>query len=180
MKKSDIYEVAIKILGIYLFFASISLLFTISFQFMLFFRANEYSNPNLTYNQIPLILLNLAHFGFLLLIAFWLTFRTNSIVTKVCKAKDYEQTTAVFFEKRAMLEIALLVTGLILVAWTLPDFIVKVVDYIKLKQNNVDNNNSDAKYIYTDAIKILMGFVTVIYAHAISGALLKKSLPNSN
>lgn len=130
MKKSDIYELAIKILGLYLVVPVIEHLrevityATILTQFQ--------NNPEQfgDINQTPIFVVTL--FNFLLLTAFaWLLiFRTRKLTNIICTKEDYSETAGLFTDKKNIIEIAMILVGLMTVIWTIPEFAVKLKNYV--------------------------------------------------
>jgi hypothetical protein len=68
---------------------------------------------------------------------------------------------------------SLVITGLLLVIWTLPEFAYKLKNYIQLLQINMTTKYNDTNFLITSAIKIVLGIIAVIFAKSISTALVK-------
>ena len=86
MKKSDIYEIAIKILGIY-FFVTIIQLMVGSFAYLsaMIFSENL-SSDNMLYAGVSLFV-----FIVMILLDLCFIFKTDMIVRMICKSADFEQ-----------------------------------------------------------------------------------------
>src|SRR5688500_5773200 len=113
MKKSDIYEIAIKILGIYLFFTCIGLLSDVLATLAMMSQTDQFT-PGDTSMYRMLFLLSIANFLFVALFTAFLTFKTRTIVKFVCKPADYEASSTLFADRKVMYEMALVVMGLLL------------------------------------------------------------------
>lgn len=173
MKKSDIYEIAIKILGLYLFFSSIGLLRDLLTISVVMTQTKQNPDAFGGIDQTPFFILSIAYFVFVILFALFLIFKTKSIVKLVCRPADYEETTYLFADRKVIYEIALVIMGLLMILWTLPDFAFKLKSYIQYTQNNIPTKDYDTNFIIISAIKIVVGLVAIIYAKSISTTLAK-------
>ena len=79
MKKSDIYEIAIKILGLYLFFTSITLFLDVLTTFAVMTQAKQNPEAFGDFNQTPFFILSITNFVFFILFATFLTLRTKTM-----------------------------------------------------------------------------------------------------
>jgi hypothetical protein len=173
MKKSDIYEIAIKILGLYLLFTSISLLREVLTTFAVMTQAKQNPEAFGDFDQTPFLILNIANFAFVILITAFITLKTKTIVKFVCKQTDYEETSSLFADRKVIYEIALVIMGLLLIVWTLPDFAFNLKNSIQLVQSNMPTKEYDTYFIITSATKIVVGLIAIIYAKSISTILIK-------
>lgn len=175
MKKSDIYEIAIKILGLYLFFTAIGLLNDLFQTFALMMQAKV--NPELfsDFDQTPFFALSVGNFMVVVLFASFLTFRTKAIVKYVCKPIDYVETSTLFADRKVIYEIALVVMGLLLIIWTLPDLAFKWKKYIQQTNGGLDTKFIDNSFIVAAAIKIIVGLVSVAFAKTFSALFVRES-----
>jgi len=173
MKKSDIYEIAIKILGLYLFFTSIGFLRDMLTTFAVLTQSKKNPDAFGDFDQTPFFILSIANFAFVILFAAFLTLKTNTIVKFVCIPTDYAETTSLFADRKVIYEIALVIMGLLLIVWTLPDLAFKLKNYIQLVQSNMSTKDYDTNFIITSAIKIVVGLIAIIYAKSISTILIK-------
>lgn len=175
MKKSDIYEIAVKVLGLYLFFNLIVFLrelFT-SFTLMVYAKENNHFDG---FNNTQLFILSLVYIIVIFLFASFIVFKSKNIVKFICKPSDYEETTSLFVDRKVIYEIAIVLMGLILIAWTTPEFVVRLKFYILKVQRDLLPNGSDfdISLLWTSAIKIVLGIFAVIYANTISGFLSRE------
>lgn len=181
MKKSDIYEVAIKILGLYLFFTSIGLLRDVfSSIAVALIETKQFSNRHNDFNQTPFVILSITNFVIVIVFAAILTFKSKSIVKSVCKPSDYSETASLFADRKVIYEIALIIMGLFLILWTLPDLAIKLKRHIQLVQNNAPSHLFDTDFIITSVIKIAIGLLAVIYGKSFSRFLTKDEKQNTH
>ena len=174
MKKSDIYEIAIKLLGLYLFFTSIGLLREVLTTITAMTLAKQNPEGFGDFNQTPFFILSLANFVFVVLFAAFMTLKTKTIVKFICKPTDFKETSSLFAERIVIYEIALVIMGLLLIFWTLPDFAFSLRNHIILVQSKMPNNNYDSNFIIISAIKIIVGLIAIIYAKSIAAILIKE------
>ncbi len=173
MKKSDIYEIAIKILGLYLFFTAIGLLRDVLTSFAVMTQAKQNPDAFGDFDQTPFFILSIANFLFIIFFATFLTFKTKTIVKLVCNPTDYNETSTLFADRKVIYEMALVIMGLLLIVWTLPDFAFRLKNHIQLIQSNLPTKGYDTNFIITSAIKIVVGLIAIVYAKPISTILVK-------
>ncbi|MBI1307602.1 MAG: hypothetical protein GC181_13450 [Bacteroidetes bacterium] len=166
MKKSDIYEVSIKLLGIYVFLSSfdnlrdvLNTIYLISFAGTdLFFSISE----------TWVIYLSILTFLFTFIFGLILTFKTQSIVKLVCGQSDFEESVNISVNRRVSYEIALIVSGILLLAWTLPYLLVQLKNMIPLSPEERRDNWLKSNWYIASAIKVLIGVCCVVFAKRIA------------
>ena len=173
MKKSDIYEISIKILGLYLFFTSIGLLRDVLTTFAVMTQTKQNPDAFGDFDQTPFFILSIANFAFVILFATFMTIKTKTITKFVCNPTDYEETSSLFADRKVIYELALVIMGLLIFVWTLPDFAFKLKNHIQLVQSNIPTKDYETNFIITSAIKIIVGLIAIIYAKSISTILVK-------
>jgi hypothetical protein len=167
MKKSDIYELVIKLLGIYLFITYLLSVVTSVAHGLEYEVSNQTNNivqPNLT----ALLVFDVFVKFFIVLLALFLIFKTNYITKKILTVNDYEENIKLFADKKIIYEIALLITGGIIVIWTLPDFADRLYDYIYLKKYMFVIHSPDKDFLITSTIRLFLALIVVIYAKPIA------------
>ena len=175
MKKSDIYEIVIKVLGLYLFYTSIGLLRDVVTAFALMQEAKKDPHSFGDFDQTTFFILSIANFVIVILFASILTFSTRTIVKLICKLTDYSETATLFADRKVIYEMAIAIMGLLLIAWTLPGLAFRLSNHIQLVQSNMPTKNYDTNLIITEAIKIVVGLIAVIFAKSISLILVRDS-----
>lgn len=171
MKKSDLYEIAIKILGIYLFVSAIDLLRDVLTNFAVLEQTKQKPEAYNNFNQLPFLVLSIANFVFIVSFAYFLTFKTKAITKLVCIATDYQETASLFAERKVVYEITLMILGLILVIWSLPDFAYKLKTHIQMVQNDVPLKDYDTGFLWLSGIKIFIGILSALSARPLAELL---------
>ena len=169
MKKSDIYEIAVKILGLYVIVLAIGTirdLFT-SISFLL-------DNKNEHMDLSSYIWVSIFNLFLMTSVAYFLLYKYKGIVKGFCKVSDYEEDVKLFASKSVIYEIALVLTGFLLIVWTLPDFAYKLVNYVKLVQSNTPTNRYDDGFLITSALKILLGVFVILLSKSLADFLTKE------
>jgi hypothetical protein len=174
VKKSDIYEIAIKILGLYLFFTSIGLLRDVLTTFTVMLQAKQNPDTFGDLDQSSFFILSIANFLLVIVFATFLTFKTKAIARVICKQTDYEETSALFADRKVIYEMALVLMGLLIIVETIPDFSIKLKNHIQLVQSSMPTKDYDTNFLIISAIKIIVGLIAVIYAKSISTILIKE------
>jgi len=174
MKKIDLYEIAIKVLGLYLITVVIG-----QFQSILTFIPAYLQQGSPLENSGGLdqasFFLTVC-FGFMLLVIFtWiLLFRTKQVTRLICKQTDEMESVELFAERKTVYEICLVLLGLVTIVYTLPDFIVKLKSYVMLAKNGFSVNSYDKTFLITSTIKVVMGILAIKYSVQISSYLAKR------
>ncbi len=173
MKKSDIYEIAIKFLGLYLVVPLINQIQEVlSFSSVLL----QYSKDVNMFGGIDptsYLITSLLNSGFLIFLIWLLLFRTRKIAQLICTDEDYKEKIEIHASKSQIFEIALTLTGLIVIVWSIPEFIVSLKNYMQFEQMGMDVSYHDMNFLYILSGRILIGTLVVIFAKKISLFLIK-------
>lgn len=173
MKKSDIYEIVIKVFGLYLFFTTIELLNDVLTTFTVWATANQTKGVFDGVNYLLFFILAIVSFAIKLFFAAFFTFRTKVVAKFICGPKDYRETATLFTERKEVYEMALVIMGLLLIIWTIPDLVFKLRTHIQLVQSNTPTDYYDTAFIVTAAIKVTVGLAATIFAKPVSSILVK-------
>ncbi len=165
MKKSDIYEIAIKILGIYLFLKIIQLFVVSIGVFWELISEGQPLSDIIIYGGSILLA-----YIIMILLDLGLIFKTDVVARKLCRISDFEQEVQFTASRKVIYEIALVLMGMITIVWALPDFIYKVWTYFQTLQTGI----ADKKTLVTSGIKIVIGLIAVVYSTAIANFLVKE------
>jgi hypothetical protein len=165
MKKSDIYEIAIKILGIY-FLVTIIQLMVGSFAYL----SAMIFQKNLASEEMMFAGVSFFVFIIMILLDLCFIFKTHVIVKLICKSADFEQDVPFTVSRKSVYEIALVLMGMIIIVWAIPDFIYKLWNYVQRLQMSIDNKSS----LIASGIRIVVGLVAVVYSTAIANFLAKE------
>jgi len=178
MKKADLYEIVIKILGLYLVVIIINQLRDIMVYLNVLIQSKN--NPEMFnyFNHTSVFLVYLI--GFLILISFSgvLVFKTKRITKMICRPTDYKEQLMLVSEKQTIYEICLVLIGLVTIVMILPDFIFKLKNQITLSYYNFPTNDYDTTFLVTSGLKIAIGLIAIINSRKISKLLAKKKREN--
>lgn len=174
MKKSDIYEIAIKILGLYLVTIILWQLRDILISISIYFQAKN--NPQMFegFDQTIPILVSILAFTILILITWLLIFKTTSIAKLITKPTDYENSVSLFAEKNTIYEIALVIVGLLLITETLPDFAYKLKKYLEVIKSDYPQKEYETMFFATSLIKIIIGLIAIFYSNQLANFFSRK------
>ncbi len=165
MKKTDLYDVAVKLLGIYLFVSALNSLKDIVFALVAGFSSQ-------TFNDLwPLLSIGLASFGIMLLISWVLIFKTRHLLNIISSPEDKHELLDPSLSKQSVYEIALTLLGLCLFAFTVPELAFKLKVQVQMVQNNIPVNPVDAGFAFVGTIKLILGFFALLYSRSIAGWL---------
>lgn len=169
MKKADIFEVAVKILGLYLFILVIGSLRDI----LTYLAVVGAKNPDSfgDFNQTLFLIISVFYFLLIFVFAFLLTFKTKTVVKKISSSSDYEESPQLFADKKVIYQIALVLTGLLLIIWTFPDFAFRLVGYFQLLHNGGPVRPYDKDFLITSAIKVIVALFVIFKSNYLSSLL---------
>jgi hypothetical protein len=171
MKKADIYEIAIRITGIYLLVTSIYAIEYLLVSLLGFFQqsgAGEYDQ------HIYLLLLPLCNIALLVGAAAFLLFKAKYIINKICSSSDFAEDVKLFVTPSALYEIALCIAGLFTIINALPDLFPAIKNYIEAEKFRTPFEKGDAGAIWKSVTRILIGVLVVLFAKQLSGFFGKK------
>lgn len=174
MKKSDIYEIAIKILGLYLVVVVIEHLREVLMYAAILLQPNN--DPNSFGGVDQTLLFVTILFSFLILTVFvgLLILKTKTISKIISRKEDFEEKATLFADKKTIYEISLILVGLVTVVLTIPDLALQLRNYSK----SADHYNTN--FLLTGGLKIIVGILAIIYSGSLSSFFAKdKSEPEN-
>lgn len=175
MKKIDLYEIAIKLLGLYL----IVIILTELRDLILYSTAwiQQMNRPQSVedFDHTPFIII--SGFCCLLLIALsgFFIFRTKQIAERICNKTEYVENVKIFTGRKTIYEICLVLIGLITIVLALPDFMAILINRIVLIQSEIPTGSYDTTIIIALGLKIGIGVISILYASALSNLLTRKN-----
>ena len=161
MKKSDIYEITIKILGVYLLVSNLSKIPGF-FTFLSSFGAITAADHATA--QMNLFWLNIVNFVFLLALSLFLIAGTKLITRLITDAADKQEDVNLFAESKVIYEIALIIIGGLLIVNTVPDLLYRLYNL---------SSGTDQNAIMSSVAKILVGILTVAFGKRIAAFFAK-------
>ncbi|ERJ57877.1 hypothetical protein [Sphingobacterium paucimobilis] len=163
MKKTDLLNLAIRIIGIILFLYSIN-----SIKELLFYFA-------LPINSIAVdecvSFIGVLLFTIIIqwILAALLMFKSDSITNLLIKNRDdHTQEFSPPYTQKDMLRSALVIIGITVIVLHLPDFIINTVKYIRLVQANDPSKSFDLTNVETSALKIILAYAMIYFSSQIS------------
>ncbi len=174
MKKSDIYEFAIKIMGLYLVVSVIEHLRDIVSYATVMIQLPDKPEQMGDFSQMPVFIVILLNFLTLTAFVWLLVFRTKKIVRLICSEEDYSETTSLSASKTSIIEIALILVGLMTAIWTVPEFAIKLNNYVSMTQNSITATMRDITFLFVGGLKLVVGVLAVRYAKSISSYVTKE------
>jgi len=161
MKKKDLFDISIKIIGIFLVLFSIN-----SSKELLLYNAVSNSSANMN-EQNSVLLILLSNLILQLLIAFLFLLKSEVFVHFFIN-DDPTNNKALACNKFEAYRCGLILVGITLVILSLPSFIVNLFKYIYLVQNDVRNREFEFINFVTQGIKLLLSTTIIFCATKIS------------
>jgi hypothetical protein len=178
MKKSDIYEIATKILGLYLLIVLIGYL-RAAFSFLSYYELAQYA-PTQTneYNPMPEFILGIIQFIVITIIAYLFIIRTKYICKIICQPDDFVEPINFSMNKSDIYKIALVIIGFATIISVLPPFAIKLQHYIHLIQLNEPTSIFTVDELLSKGIKLALGIIVISFRNTISTLLVKETTGN--
>ena len=173
MKKSDIYEIAIKILGLYLVITVIGLFRDILIYASVLVQSSINAGVTGGINQTSIFLVTVFNFLLVTTVVWFFLFKTKKLTKLICGKEDFMETAKLFTDKQSILEIALILVGLTTIILTVPDFVFRLKNYVYMMQNDLSTVQQDKNFLIISGLKILVGILAVGYSKSISAYLSK-------
>ena len=164
MKKSDVYEIVVKIFGIWMVWISLSILPS----FMWVFQVEE----------IPMII-----FGFLtpiasILFTFFLLFKTKNIVAVISQPEDFSEEYNFNINSMSLYYLSLIILGLFLIIDTLPSIAYDINSWWQMNKyhGNYAGSVPETKWFFINAIKLAFGMLFLVSHKRIAPWIMKLGL----
>jgi hypothetical protein len=165
MKKSDIYEVTLKILGVYLFITTaISSIHEIFTTISLMTQFQQGTGNDTVPNFKPYFIIVVSNTVLLAAVSLFLIYKTKAIVKRICSTSDFEETAKLFAEPKIIYEVALVLSGFLIILWTLPEFGYKLKNYIRAEQLKGWHTANDSKFLVVSGLQIVAGIFAIVIA----------------
>lgn len=174
MKKADLYEIAVKILGLYLVVILLNQIRELALYSTIFLQSQNQADHFDQNGQLPMFLVALLGTVILAIFVFLLIFRTKQVTKVISRPEDYAEDIKLFAEKKTIYEISLVIIGLLTLVLTVPDFIFRLKGYIQLVQNDFPKPKNETAFLIIDGIKAVIGALALIYAKSLARLLAKE------
>ena len=168
MKKTDIYEIAAKLMGIYLI---THIIYSLRGIFEILFYSATASTQEVGGTVLLSGVLGLVLFS---LVSFFLIFRTKAVVALMTNNDDREDEVKLFTSKKTIYEIALVLIGGLTFIWSFPDVCYGVYNYFHWVNNGLRPPNQ-LPGLTIEAVKVLFGILIVISADLLSTVFSKEN-----
>lgn len=178
MTKSDVYEIAIKIFGIYLFCVAISLLSQLLLSFSIMLNQVELNmghpkNDGQEYTAIFIV--SLIHWVFILLTSYFFIFKMKLILRWISDQNDAKSRLDIHLSRRSLFEIALVITGFFVVFISVPDVAFSIRSLMYIASNEILTNSSrDQEILFFACTKIILGLFLLFFSKRIVGFFFKE------
>jgi len=176
MKKSDIYEIAVKILGLYLVIYLISMFQQFVGSLLILFSGQHGFSNNDSIGFLNL-LITLVYWALYIGFIYLLLFKTKWIVKKICVESDYAENAQLFADKKTIFEIALLIIGGVMVVSALPDLGYRIYDFFMTFRTmglNISIKNNETRNTVTSIIKLVIGILIALDARPLAAFLTRE------
>ena len=173
MKKADIYEVAVKILGFYLIVPFIVAVHEFIASLSIFGMINLKSFSHILYSCLHIsgkIIIILIYLFF----AFLFIAKTKYVTKKICSPSNFEESATIFTDKKSAYEVALKIGGFLFIVWTVIDFLIKFIYYSLTSRMYAYDNYEDQNYLNILLVKIILGTFVIMVSSRIASFLAKE------
>ncbi len=174
MKKIDLYEIAIKILGLYLVVLIISQLRDVLIYLAAWTQQKKNPEMFVGFEQTPVFIITVMGFLALVVLSYLLIFRTKPMARLISTKTDFEENIPLLASRKTIYEICLVLLGLITIVSVLPDFIFKLKNHITSVQNNSPTDSYDRTFLVTSGLKMGIGIISIIYSNQLADLIARK------
>jgi hypothetical protein len=179
LKKSDVYEVAIKILGLYLIkdllssFSSV--LMNLDVVWSSWGRDEEFGGI-----YFYSLFFSLLFSGAILFVMWMFLFRTERVVEKICKPEDFSEQVRLVARKRDIIQVSIVITALVLLVWTLPEFIFRAGSYISAMRNHLGYTTSDVHFAIIGLLKVIAALIFLGFSGSLANYFSRQKETKEN
>lgn len=176
MKKIELYEISIKIIGIYFLLSTLGILKEIISTCLMLF-----SNDSLVYNDSSsiykmMLLISGFNFIFQLTASSLIIWKAKVIANKITRNSSSEENVSINLDKQTILQIAISISAFLVFFHTIPDFLFNLKNYAELIFNDMPTRDFDTSVITVSAIKTIISAFAIMYSQKISSFLSKKQV----
>ncbi|MFB5944456.1 hypothetical protein [Albibacterium profundi] len=171
MKKADLYEIVIKILGLYLIVTLLNQIRELALYSTLFLQSQSQIGQFGQNGQMSMFLVALLGTLIVAIFVFVLIFRTKQVTKVISRPSDYAEDLKLFAEKKTIYEISLVIIGLVTLVLTVPDFIFRLKGYVQLVQNDFPKPKNEIAFLIIDGIKLAIGILALVYSKSLASLL---------
>ncbi len=171
MKKIEILEIAIKLLGLYSMIGVIDQIKEFSIILTVWFQTKNNPLMEIGFDQKPGLYVTLSGILLSLFISGILILKSNKIAKLICIDIINKDQTKIEINKKDTFDIAISIIGLIFIINSIPDLFVKIKNYKNFEQINLPTN--DNIILTTYILKFILGIVVIIFSRKISSFILR-------
>ena len=131
MKKSDIIEIAVKVLGLYLCWRAIESLTKAIQQISYYYNVSEMMLTNTGSSRSIFNITIFLDFFVVGSFAVLFTFGSKIVTRRICNQSDFSDNAQLFTDNKTFIEIAIVIIGGLLLVNSIPDFLFGLYSYFK-------------------------------------------------
>lgn len=172
MKKIDLYQIAIKLAGLYLVLVLLGQLRELLFFLSLLRQSKNDPTSFSGGNPTVLFLVSLVCILILVAISALLIFKTKAVSKVICSKEDADDSLSFSLNKQSIYEVAILTAGLITVMMAIPDFLIQVKNYTN-DFKNLPGNSYQLDSVIVGGLQVLLGLGLVLFARPLASYFSK-------
>ena len=176
MKKADVYEVAFKVLGLYMLFPIVSSLRDLVLYISMMTFTRDMPGGSDIQEQYFLMLLSMAlSLVLFIVLFFFFVFRASSLATRIAGKTGDENVPVLNWDKSILFQLAVFIIAGILLVWTLPDLCTRLYEMLKVAEEKNMVSPRDKSYLVSSIVKLVLALVGLIYFRPIGSRLAQGS-----
>jgi hypothetical protein len=182
MKKTDIYEIVIKILGLVLLYQTMSQLGYIVYSVIEMFVPRSMDSLDGIGMSIEkaMQMIFLGAFILLLLTSFLLIFKSHKIARFINKGGEDDTVWNLSINRATLYEMTLLVIGAITLIQSAPTLLFRFNNWLRSSRLQVEFNDHPTYFIWIELVKAIFGIVIIYFSKSISNFISIKSINKKN
>ncbi|MEZ5015395.1 MAG: hypothetical protein R2794_14015 [Chitinophagales bacterium] len=178
MKRSDLYEVAVKMLGMYLLFTAL-----LYFQYFITGVIGIFSISADLSSMMGFQMIYILQFVFAVVVGICIIRQSAKVTRWICKASDFEKDLNMQLSRQTIYEIAIVLLGLILLLGVVQQTVELITSFV-IKQNTRDfmpsaGQNDLTIQLITLILKVVIAFYALTQSANLSAALTRNKPQHS-
>lgn len=176
MKKTDIYEIVIKILGLVLLYQTLSQLGYIVYSVIEMFVPRSMDSLDGIGLSIEkaMQMIFLGAFIMLLLTSFLLIFKAHNIARFINKGIEEDTVWNLSIDRATIYEMTLLVIGAITLIQSGPTLLIRFNNWLRASRLQIEFTDQPTYYIWIELVKALIAIVLIVFAKSIATFINKR------
>lgn len=173
VKKNTLYEIVLKIFGIYFILLIVNNIARVLTSLSYFFNDLEHSSNAFSVSVFFMLFLAIVPVLLLLYLIKLLLFKTNKVISLISVEEGDEIVFQGEYDKEIIIETLLVLSGIITILWSLPEFLLDLNLYFSAFVNIFFTEEFDFGFVTLTLMRFIIGVFTIKFSKQIAKYLTK-------